>query len=67
MYKIKNLLNKENVRTVEKREGMRVIEYINEMSVNPRSAVTSYFSNKMNIRKRQVLIEVNGTEYTLSA
>ena len=67
MYKIKNLLNKENVRTVEKREGIRVIEYINEMSVNPRSAVTSYFSNKMNIRKRQVLIELNGNEYTLSA
>lgn len=67
MYKIKNLLNKENVRTLEKREGIRVIEYINEMSVNPRSAVTSYFSNKMNIRKRQVLIEVNGKEYTLSA
>lgn len=67
MYKLKNLLNKENVRVLEKKQGMRVIEYLKDMSVNPISSVTAYFSSKMNIRKRQVLIELNNNEYIVSA
>ena len=46
---------------------MRIIEYINDLSVTPYSAINSYFAHKMNVRKRQVLIEVNNDEYTLSA
>ena len=67
MYKIKNLLNSENVNTIDKKEGMRVIEYVTDMSVTPTSAITSYFAHKMNVRKRQVLVELNNNEYTLSA
>ena len=67
MYKIKNLLNNENVNTIDKKEGMRVLEYVTDLSVNPSSAVTSYFAHKMNVRKRQVLIELNNNEYILSA
>lgn len=67
MYKIKNLLKNENVRTLDKKEGMRIIEYVNDLSVTPYNSVSSYFSNKMNIRKRQVLIEINDNEYTVSA
>ncbi len=67
MYKIKNLLKNENVRTLEKKEGMRVIEYVNDLSVTPYSSVNAYFSNKMNVRKKQVLIEVNDNEYIVSA
>lgn len=67
MYKIKNLLNNENVNTIDKKQGMRVLEYVTDLSVNPSSAVTSYFAHKMNVRKRQVLIEINNNEYTVSA
>lgn len=67
MYKIKNLLNNENVKLIDKKEGMRVIEYQKDLSVTPYSAVNSYFSSKMNVRKRQVLIELNNDEYTISA
>jgi uncharacterized protein (AIM24 family) len=67
MYKIKNLINNENVKTLDKKGGMRILEYVNDLSVTPDSAVTSYFSNKMNVRKRQVLIEINDNEYTVSA
>ena len=67
MYKIKNLLNNENVKLVDKKEGMRVIEYQKDLSVTPYSAINSYFSSKMNVRKRQVLIELNNDEYTISA
>ena len=67
MYKIKNLINNENVRTTEKKGGMRILEYANDFSVSPASAVTSYFASKMNVRKRQVLIELNDNEYTVSS
>jgi uncharacterized protein (AIM24 family) len=67
MYKIKNLINNENVKTLDRKGGMRILEYVNDLSVTPDSAVTSYFSNKMNVRKRQVLIEINENEYTVSA
>ena len=46
---------------------MRVLEYVNDLSVTPYSATTSYFASKMNVRKRQVLIELNNSEYTISA
>ena len=67
MFKIKNLLNNETTRVVDKKGNMRIIEYINDLSVTPYSAINSYFAHKMNVRKRQVLIEVNNDEYTLSA
>ena len=67
MFKIKNLLNNETTRVVDKKGNMRIIEYINDLSVTPYSAMNSYFAHKMNVRKRQVLIEVNNDEYTLSA
>ena len=67
MFKIKNLLNNENVKTIDEKEKMKVLEYVNDLSVTPNSAVTSYFAHKMNVRKRQVLIELNGNEYTVSA
>ena len=67
MFKIKNLLNNENAKIVDKKGNMRIIEYVNDLSVTPYSAMNSYFAHKMNVRKRQVLIEVNNDEYTLSA
>lgn len=67
MFNVKNLVNNENVRILEKKGNMRILEHINDLSVTPYSAVNSYFSHKMNVRKRQVLIELNNEEYTLSA
>ncbi len=67
MFKVKNLVNSENVRVLEKKGNMRILEYVNDLSVTPYSAVNSYFAHKMNVRKRQVLIELNNDEYILSA
>lgn len=67
MFKLKNLLNNPNVKVIDKKGGMRILEYTNDLSTLPSYATTAYFSNKMNIRKRQVLIEINGDEYTVSS
>ncbi len=66
MFKFKNFLNNENIKIIAKKEGMRVLEYQNDLSVTPMSATTSYFASKMNVRKRQVLIELDNDEYTIS-
>ena len=67
MFKLKNLLTNENIKVLDKKGNMRILEYVNDLSVTPYSAVNSYFSQKMNVKKRQVLIEINNDEYTLSA
>lgn len=67
MFKVKNLVNNENTRVLEKKGNMRILEYVNDLSVTPYSAVNSYFAHKMNVRKRQLLIELNNDEYILSA
>ena len=67
MFKLKNLLTNENIKVVEKKGNIRVLEYVNDLSVTPYNSVNAYFSSKMNVRKRQVLIELNDETYTLSA
>lgn len=67
MYKFKNLTSNENTKIVAQKGGMRVLEYVNDLSNNPATAINSYFAAKMNVRKRQVLIELNQDEYTVSA
>lgn len=68
MYNIKNLFDNDDVRIADERAGMKVIEYKRDLSVMPSSAETSYFAAKMNVRKRQLVIELDGSEeYTLSS
>ena len=67
MYKIKNLVNNENIKTTEKKGNMRILEHGVDLSVNPLEATTAYFASKMNVKKRQVLIEINNDEYIVSA
>lgn len=67
MYKIRNLVNNENVKTLDQKGGMRILEYVDDLSVTPYTATAAYFSQKMNVRKRQLLIQINENEYTISA
>ncbi len=36
-----------------------LLEYEKDLSVNPQAAITSYFASQMNVRKRQVIVEMN--------
>ena len=67
MFKVENLSNNDNLRVVEQMGNMRVLEYINDLSVTPDMAVSAYFSSKMNVRKRQLLLKLENSEYTLSS
>ena len=56
---IYNLLNNDDVEVVGKKENFYIIQWKRDLSVNYLSAMNSYFASKMNIHRRQLLIQIN--------
>lgn len=67
MFQVNNLFNNPNAKPISELGGFKVYEYERDLSVTPQSVVSSYFSSKMNVRRRQVLITLNGDSYTVQA
>ena len=64
MITCENLYDNKNVEIIASKGGVKVLEYKKDLSVNVASAINAYFASEMNVRKRQVLIELNGDAYT---
>lgn len=58
MYKT-SMTETTNRKIIEKKGNVTVFEYDKDLSVNPGAAMQSYYASKMNIRKRQVMIELD--------
>lgn len=67
MYQIKNFQDNDDVRTVDQLGPFTVIEYLRDLSVTPGSAMTVYYCNEMNVRKRQVLCDLGQADITIQA
>ena len=67
MYQIKNFLENDDIRVAEEKGNIKIVEYLRDLSVNPSTAMTQYYASKMNVRRRQTLIELKGDEYITSA
>ena len=67
MYQIKNFLDNDDIRVKESNGNIKIIEYLSDLSVNPYNCINQYFAARMDVRRRQVVIELQGDEYTLSA
>ena len=67
MYKIKNFLDNDDIRVVEEKGNIKIIEYLRDLSVNQFNCANQYFASKMNVRRRQTLIELQDDEYITSA
>ena len=67
MYQIKNFQDNDDVRTVDQLGPFTVIEYLRDLSVMPGSAMTAYYCNEMNVRKRQVLCDLGQADITIQA
>lgn len=67
MVTCKNLFENKNLDIVESKGDVKVLEYKRDISVTAANAMNAYYSAEMNVRKRQVLIELNNTAYTISA
>ena len=64
MYKISNFIDNNDIKVIEELGPFKVIEYQRDLSVTPMTAQTSYFSNLMNVRKRQVICNLAVTSIT---
>ncbi len=60
-------LNSQNIVVKSELGGMQVLEYARDMSVSPYNSKIEYYSAKMNVNKRQVLLNLNGNGYTVQA
>jgi len=67
MVTCKNLYENNNIEVVEARGDIKVLEYKKDLSINASNAIAAYYASEMNVRKRQVLIELKGGAYTISA
>lgn len=67
MIKCNNLFDNPNMKQIAAAGNVKVFEYQRDLSVTPETAITAYYAAEMNFRKRQVLIEMNGSPWTLQA
>lgn len=67
MFKINNFMDNDDVKTIEKLNGFSVIEYQRDLSVTPQTAQMAYFSNQMNIKKRQLVCDLSQGDVTIQA
>lgn len=56
--RIVNLEN-ENRKFIKTVDNFHVLEYVQDASVSPMNAIDEYFMSKMNVRRRQVVIDIN--------
>ena len=58
-----NMLQTSAARKIVEQRGMyTLMEYERDLSVSPESAATAYFASRMNVRKRQVVANMDGTK-----
>lgn len=67
MYQIKNFLENDDIRVSSQKGNIRIVEYMTDLSVNPYTCITQYYAARMNVRKKQALIELNNDSFITSA
>lgn len=67
MFTIKNFTDNDDVKIIKELGPFQVVEYQKDLSVTPETAMTAYFSNAMNVRKRQVVCNLSKANITLQA
>lgn len=68
MITYKNLYENSNMKKIAELGNVVVFEYQKDLSVySPSEALGAYYAAKMGLRKRQVLIKLDGDEVTISA
>lgn len=67
MFQLNNFYDNNNMKCINQLGQYRIFEHEKDLSVSPISAETAYFASEMNVRKRQVLVELNNTGCTVQA
>lgn len=67
MFKVKNFWDNDDVKIINELGPFSVVEYQRDLSVMPQNAQMAYFADKMNVRKRQVICDLQQANITLQA
>lgn len=67
MYQIKNFFDNDDVKVIDSLGAFSVIEYQRDLSVMPENAMMAYYSSQMNVRKRQVVCDIQKSNVTVQA
>lgn len=60
MFNISNFIDNDDTKIISELGAFQVLEYERDLSVSPENAITAYFSSKMNVRRRQLICNLNG-------
>lgn len=67
MYQIRNFMDNDDVKVIDSLGAFSVVEYQRDLSVMPQNAMTAYFSSQMNVRKKQVVCDLEKANVTVQA
>lgn len=66
-YRVNNVFNNANLKVLESAGCFTVYEHQRDLSVTRSTAVSEYFMQQMNVRRRQVLVTLNGNTVKVQA
>lgn len=67
MFEIRNFEDNDDVKIVEELGAFKVVEYKRDLSVNHLTAQAAYYASEMNVRRRQLVCDVNLSNITVQA
>ena len=62
-----NILGHNNFKEIATKGNFHVYEHQKDLSITPYAAIEYYYAAKMNVRKRQLLLELDNSSYTVQA
>ena len=62
-----SVLNNRNLKEIASMGNFHVLEHKKDLSISAGAAVNHYFASKMNVRKRQLLLDFNDSSYVVQA
>lgn len=62
-----SILNSSNLKEIASMGPFHVMEHTKDLSVSAPAALDYYFASKMNVRKRQLMLDFNGNSYIVQA
>ena len=67
MFTVNNFFNNDDITILDQKGPFRVLEYRRDLSVSPANAMMAYYCTEMNVRKRQVAVDVGMSNVTVQA
>lgn len=67
MYRVSNLFDNDDIKTLDSVGAFTIIEYQRDLSVMPGEAMVAYYSHAMNVRRRQVVCDLSKSSVTVQA